>query len=71
MLISQRLELETDRDLSRVFTRNAIAARIAGNDLVVAWRECGERLRCPGSLVGWSVPHLLKASSAKQVRPTV
>ena len=69
MLVGQLLEIATDAALFSVFTESSIAARIAANDLIIAWRECGERRRCPRSLVGWLVPHLGEHSAAKQAWP--
>lgn len=68
MLVSQQLELVVDDALVVTLFRNSAAARVAKNDLIIAWRQAGERLLCPRPLVGLDVPHLLQRSNAKQRR---
>lgn len=68
MLICQQLEMAVNPSLTVTLVQNGVAARVAKNDLILAWREAGERLLCPRSLVGLTVPHLLKQSRAKQWR---
>lgn len=65
MQTGQQIELEVDRDLAGFFTRCAIAARVASNDLIVAWREDCRRAQP----VRIYARKLLKEPGPRQERP--